>query len=61
MAQLVGAENLDAVDYETFAKRMIEYGNTAEGSERIRSAREAKQAAESTPANEKTPHQAPCP
>ena len=53
MAQLVGAENLDAVDYETFAKRMIEYGNSTEGSAKIRSARDIRKTAENIPENEK--------
>ena len=53
MAQLVGAENLDAVDYETFAKRMIEYGNSPEGSAKIRSARDIRKTAENIPENEK--------
>ena len=54
LAQLVGAENLDAVDYETFAKRMTEYGNSPEGSAKIRSARDIRNRAENIPANEKT-------
>ena len=54
LAKLVGVENLDAVDYETFAKRMIEYGNSPEGSAKIRSARDIRKTAENIPENEKT-------
>ena len=53
MAKLVGAENLDTVDYETFAKRMIEYGNSPEGSAKIRSARDIRDREENIPENEK--------
>ena len=57
MARLIGAENLDAVDYETFAKRMIEYGNSDEGSAKIRSARDIRETAENIPENERAiPH-----
>ena len=53
LASLIGVSSLDAVDYDTFVSRMSAYASTAEGSERIRSARASKQAAERVAANKK--------